>query len=285
MMTYLELKATPGQFLAIAGVPAAEFDKYLPQFVIAYNELYPSENASGKRWQQPLSGSAPDILAQIEDKLLFIWLSCKGQVTPPMLEAHFGLNETQVSFWIEHLLPVMQLALRNLTTTKLQPNCVKFLQLLDTFQVEYLVIGGHAVAFFGYLRPILDLDIFISTDPQNAEKMEQVLCAFGPGVPPQAAGYFQLQEKVIRIGKPPFEVEQSVSVGRFIQFGLPPIQIEVMTSISAVTFEECYPQRVSGFIDEAPVQFIGLAQLKVNKAASIREKDADDFSHLNGSMG
>jgi hypothetical protein len=54
----------------------------------------------------------------------------------------------------------------------------------------------------------------------------------------------------------------------------------MITSISAVTFEECYLERVAGVIDSVPVQIIGLHQLKANKQASIRPKDADDLAHL-----
>ncbi len=65
-----------------------------------------------------------------------------------------------------------------------------------------------------------------------------------------------------------------------IQMGTPPKQLEILTAISAVTFTECYPARVTGIIHDVPVPILGLSQLKRNKQASIRQKDADDLAHL-----
>lgn len=281
MLNYTELKGTRSQFLTATGVPPEEFERYLPQFIAAHDKLNPPEKAvAGRPHQQRSGDQAKSPLEQIEDKLLFIWMFHKMQWLQPALALQFGLTPSLVNYWIDRLLPVFQLALANLTIINLPPNCIQFLQLLNSYQVEYLVIGGHAVAFHGYPRPILDLDIFIATQPLNAQKVVQVLEAFGHGVAPQAVEYFQLEERVIRIGQPPFTVERFAPDDRFIQLGLPPTQLEIITSISAVTFEECYRERVAGVIDNVPVKIIGLPQLKANKQASIRAKDADDLSHL-----
>jgi hypothetical protein len=262
-------------------VPLEEFEHYLPQFIAAYDKLYPSEQGADSQPRQPrISGGAQGALAQMEDKLLFIWMYGKVQTLQSALGLRFDLSQSQVNYWIDRLLPVWQLALTNLTKINLQPNCVQFLQLLNTYQVEYLVIGGHAVAFHGYQRPILDLDIFIATHLLNAQKLVQVLQAFGHGVAPQTVEYFQLEARVIRIGQPPFTIERFAPDDRIIQLGIPPTQFEIMTSISAVTFAECYPERVASVINNVPVQIIGLPQLKANKQASIRPKDADDLAHL-----
>jgi len=175
---------------------------------------------------------------------------------------------------------VLDLALDNLTTASLPPNCIQFLELLNTHKVEYLVVGGRAVAFHGYRRPVLDLDIFVATHPQNAARMVMVLQAFGDCPDTRILECFQAPERVIRIRQSPFSLERYAADDRMIELGLPPTQVEVLTSISAVTFEECYPARVAGSIDGVPVPFIGLAHFIVNKRASIRAKDADDLAHL-----
>jgi hypothetical protein len=277
MLRYTELKDAGIQFLEITGVPVVEFENHLPQFIAAYRELYPGEKTGISELQQH-SGS--DVLTRMEDKLLFIWMYHKMHMLQPELGSQFGLTQSQINEWIDCLLPALQLALTNLTKVSLQPNCIQFLHLLNTYQVEYLIIGGHAVAFHGYRRPILDLDIFIATHRLNAQKLVQVLQAFGHGVAPQIVECFQLKERTIRVGQPPFIVQQFAPAGRFIQLGLLPTQFEIITSISAVTFEECYPERVAGVIDNLEVQIIGLSQLIANKQASIRQKDADDLAHL-----
>lgn len=280
MSNYLSLKATPAEFLAVTGVTPAEFDKYLPEFTTAYRLLYPDKQRSSESSQRPADTSGLEALIRIEDKLLFVWMAHKVQAKQAILQSCFGFSGEQAEYWLERLLPAMQLTLYSLASTKLHPYCATFLQLLNANRARYLVIGSYAVAFHGYLRPILDLDVFISTEVDNALKLEQVLHNLGPGAESGIARYFQDPEKVIRIGQAPLAIGTPESIGRFVQFGTAPIRIEVMTSISAVSFEECYQDRVHGVIDNRPVQLIGLTQLKVNKEASLGEKHAIDLAQL-----
>ena len=116
--------------------------------------------------------------------------------------------------------------------------CIQFLQALNTCQAEYLIVGGYAVAFHGYRRPILDLDIFIATHSQNAQKLVRVLEASGNGVHVPYRRLFSNGTRVIRIGLPPFSIERSDHGEWFLQLGSTPLQLEILTSISAVSFEE-----------------------------------------------
>lgn len=47
-----------------------------------------------------------------------------------------------------------------------------FLKLLEKHDVEYLLIGGYAVAYHGYPRATADLDVFIAVNPDNAAKID-----------------------------------------------------------------------------------------------------------------
>ena len=47
----------------------------------------------------------------------------------------------------------------------------EFLQCLNARGVEFLVIGGHAVAFHGYPRATADLDVWIAVNPVNASRL------------------------------------------------------------------------------------------------------------------
>ncbi|MCY2986293.1 MAG: hypothetical protein NTY19_00230 [Planctomycetota bacterium] len=42
----------------------------------------------------------------------------------------------------------------------IQPDFKDFLQLLETHQVDYMIVGGYAVAFHGFPRFTKDIDIF-----------------------------------------------------------------------------------------------------------------------------
>lgn len=62
--------------------------------------------------------------------------------------------------------------------------------------------------------------------------------------------------------------------------GVPPVRIEMLTTISGVSFEECYPERVKDEHDGVGVNLISLRHLKINKKAFSRHKDLDDLEHL-----
>src|SRR5512133_17132 len=55
-----------------------------------------------------------------------------------------------------------------------------FLKLLNAGRVRYVVIGGYAVAYHGYVRYTGDLDIFVEMSDANATKLhESGLCCGG----------------------------------------------------------------------------------------------------------
>ena len=55
----------------------------------------------------------------------------------------------------------------------------EFLKLLNSKRVEYLLIGGYAVGYYGYLRATADMDVWIAIAPKNADKLVRVLREFG----------------------------------------------------------------------------------------------------------
>jgi len=135
-----------------------------------------------------------------------------------------------------------------------------FLKLLNDHEVEYLLLGGYAVAYHGFPRTTLDMDIWIANTAENAEKMIRVMRAFGftGEISPQL---FRTDDGVVRMG-------------------VPPVKIEVMTSASGVTFAECFQRTIVDTIDGVRVNVISLEDLRLNKAAAGRFKDLDDLEHL-----
>ncbi len=60
------------------------------------------------------------------------------------------------------------------------PNDFKeFLQFFHLRGVEYLLIGGWAVAYYGYPRSTGDIDIWANATPANAERIVLALADFG----------------------------------------------------------------------------------------------------------
>jgi hypothetical protein len=148
-----------------------------------------------------------------------------------------------------------------MATIRLPRDFREFLQLLNAHQVEYLLIGGYAVGYHGYPRATADMDIWVAIHPQNAGRIVAVLREFGFGLPELSADLFLRENQIIRMG-------------------VPPIQIEIITSVSGVTFEECYAERVVDTLGGVAVNLIDLKHLKVNKRASGRYKDLDDLENL-----
>ena len=135
-----------------------------------------------------------------------------------------------------------------------------FLRLLNSTGVEYLLIGGYAVGYYGHVRTTGDLDIWIALSPENAERVSRALCQFGFTSGTSAEVFLQ-PRKVFRMG-------------------VPPIRIELLTTISGVEFKDAFGRRVSGEIDGVKVNLISFEDLKINKRASGRLKDLADVEQL-----
>jgi len=137
----------------------------------------------------------------------------------------------------------------------------ELLQLLNSKKIEYLVIGGYAVAFHGHPRATGDIDIWIAISPDNAKKTVQALKEFGFDIPELKQELFLEKEKNVRMGNPP-------------------LRIEILTSIDGVEFSACYKNKLTPIVDNIEVNFISLADLKKNKKASGRLQDLADIENL-----
>jgi len=66
-----------------------------------------------------------------------------------------------------------------MATTHLPSDFKEFLKLLNAHKVEYLLVGGYAVGYYGYPRATADMDIWIAINPENAERVVTILKEFG----------------------------------------------------------------------------------------------------------
>lgn len=145
--------------------------------------------------------------------------------------------------------------------TRLPPDFREFLQLLNSHEVEYLLVGGYAVGYHGYPRATVDMDVWVAINPATAAKLVTVLEEFGFRSADVKPDLF-LKEKSI------------------VQMGVPPLKIEITTGIDGVNFADCYALRITDEVDGVPVTLINLQDLKTNKQASGRAKDLNDLEHL-----
>jgi predicted nucleotidyltransferase len=145
--------------------------------------------------------------------------------------------------------------------TKLPPDFKEFLKLLADHKVEYILVGGYAVGFYGYVRATADIDIWIRPEKNNAERLVTALREFGFAMESLYPSMFLKEDNIVRLGEPPF-------------------RIELMTAVSGVTFDECIERAKIEQLDGVDVKIISLEDLKLNKQAAGRHKDLDDLEHL-----
>jgi len=148
-----------------------------------------------------------------------------------------------------------------MASVNLPPDFKEFLKLLNDHEVEYLLVGGYAVAYHGYPRATADMDIWVAIHPPNVQRLVDAIREFGFDMPELSPEVFLKEDQVIRMG-------------------VPPIRIEVVTSASGVDFEACYAARVVDELDGVTVTVINLEHLKINKKAAGRHRDLDDLEHL-----
>jgi hypothetical protein len=148
---------------------------------------------------------------------------------------------------------------------------VDFIGLLQKYGVRYLIVGGEAVIYCGYVRLTGDVGFFYDTAPENTEFLFRALTEFWGGEIPGV-------ETPTDLSRP----------DQVLQFGRPPNRIDLLTKISGISFGEAWGgrERVELLLeggDRVSMQYIGLPQLMVNKTASGRPKDLDDLNFLNAS--
>ncbi|MBI5245193.1 MAG: hypothetical protein HY922_16140 [Elusimicrobia bacterium] len=136
-----------------------------------------------------------------------------------------------------------------------------FLKAFNDHQVEYLVIGGHAVGFHGRPRDTGDMDILIKPTAENAERVVKAVTAFGAG----DIGY----------------TKEDYLSGDFIQFGVAPVRIDVTATFAGVGQAELWRDAVQGSLGGVPVKFPSKESLLENKRHAGRDKDLRDVEALN----
>src|SRR5688500_15662916 len=137
----------------------------------------------------------------------------------------------------------------------------ELLALFHSREVEFLVVGGHAVAFHGYPRLTEDLDLFVRPDVANGQRIVSALQDFGFGSLDITAADFEADDRVIQLGRAPNRVD-------------------VLTRMYGVEFSAAWERRVAAHLDEVPVWMISREDLIRNKRATGRTQDIADAEFL-----
>ncbi len=137
----------------------------------------------------------------------------------------------------------------------------ELLELFNKHKVEYLIVGGYALAFHGAPRFTGDIDLFVRPTRENAKRILAALCDFG-------FGSLDLSE------------DDFTTPGKIIQLGVPPVRVDIITKISGVSWEKAESDKVRGSYGQTPVCFISREDFVTNKKATGRKKDTADIEAL-----
>jgi hypothetical protein len=137
----------------------------------------------------------------------------------------------------------------------------ELLELFNKHKVEYLIVGGYALAFHGAPRFTRDIDLFVRPTSDNAVRILTALDEFG-------------------FGSLDLSQDDLTTPGRIVQLGVAPLRVDIVTSITGVPWDKAEAGKVSGLFGDTPVSFIGRDDFIANKRATGRAKDAADVEAL-----
>lgn len=136
----------------------------------------------------------------------------------------------------------------------------ELLELFNAHGVEYLIVGGYALAAHGAPRSTGDLDLFVNPTPANARRVVAALEKFGIALE--------------------IAIEDFIKPEQVVQLGLPPVRIDLVTGIDAVSWTEAWAGRLPGEYGSVPTHYLGRREFVTNKRASGRRKDLADLEAL-----
>ena len=141
------------------------------------------------------------------------------------------------------------------------PDFKELLLAFNEHDVEYLIVGAHALAAHGHIRATKDLDLWVRPEESNAQKVLRALSDFGAPLSDLTADDLSRGETVFQIGRAP-------------------LRIDVITAIDGVRFEEAWPDRLETSFGGVPAFVISRHHLITNKKTTARLQDLADVQQL-----
>jgi hypothetical protein len=141
------------------------------------------------------------------------------------------------------------------------PDFKELLLAFNAHNVEYLIVGAHALAAHGHVRATKDLALWIRPDEQNAERVLRALSDFGAPSGDLTADDLSRKDTIFQIG-------------------MPPLRIDIITAIDGVEFAEAWPDRLASAFGGVPAPVISRHHLLINKRTAARLQDLADVQQL-----
>lgn len=143
----------------------------------------------------------------------------------------------------------------------MNPDFKDLLQVFNDERVKYLIIDGYAVIKHTEPRFTKDLDLWVSPDKENAERVYTALEKFGAPITDLTPNDFTEQDF-------------------FFTMGIAPNRIDLLFDLKGVETESALERGVKGMLGDLEVVFIGREDLIKNKEAAGRLQDLADAEKL-----
>lgn len=139
-----------------------------------------------------------------------------------------------------------------------------FWRALQTYNVEYIMVGGYATNLHGYQRFTGDMDIWLKDTLENRKLLRQSFISCNMGDYPM--------------------IEYMQFVPGFTEFHLNNgLRLDILTSMKGLeeyTFDECLKLASIADIENVKIPFLHINQLIANKKTVNRPKDQADVLAL-----
>jgi len=142
----------------------------------------------------------------------------------------------------------------------LLPDFEEFISLLNKYKVQYLIVGGYALAYHGLPRYTNALDIWMDASEPNGQKMQEVCLEYGIC--------------------PPIDKYDLLRKDSVCQIGCPPLSISLFNSLDGLSFQPAFLARQTTLVGLTNAYFISLVDLIKNKRAANSLQDLADIDML-----
>lgn len=143
----------------------------------------------------------------------------------------------------------------------MNPHFRELLAALSIEGAEFIIVGAYALGVQGLPRATGDLDVWVRPTPENAKKVWQGLLRYQAPLSSLDVADFANPDVIFRMGRPPN-------------------QIDILMSVSGLTFDEAWSNRVACEVEGVNVFVLGVRDQIQNKRASGRPKDLIDADWL-----
>lgn len=155
----------------------------------------------------------------------------------------------------------------------LASSVLRVCEVLNKHSVQYLLVGGTAVALHGYFRHSVNAAGIIADKPD-----------LDVWYNPTYGNYFKLLDALEELGQnvAEFKNEQAPNPQKsFFKYEFEWFTLDLLPALkAAITFNASFIKKELVVFDEVEISFIGYDELLLDKAANARPKDIVDIEQL-----